>query len=318
MKMKKAITIILLTMMMVLQFNFVSAYYDVRTMDVTLKAASETTNLDKLAPSTTFELAVHIGNFTNIEKGIRYIQAQLEYDKTILEYAGIIAQNGWELKDNSFNEANGKFIVDSNSPVTTVGDTFKIAFRVKASIADDVESSIQLKGIEASGGDGLITAADTRIAINIEVPEEPDLPESITSTKYEVANGMIAKIIPGTTVKEFMKNVTTENVDNDGIVFTDKNGNTLNENGVIGTGMKIKVGKTLQFTASVIGDVDGDTQITVNDLAKVKLHYIADTLLTDAYLKAADVDGQLENGVAVGINDIAKIKLVLINLEVIQ
>ena len=80
----------------------------------------------------------------------------------------------------------------------------------------------------------------------------------------------------------------------------------------------IKVGKTLQFTASVIGDVDGDTQITVNDLAKVKLHVIADTLLTDAYLKAADVDGQLENGEAVGINDIAKIKLVLINLEVIQ
>ena len=323
MKMKRTLTIILLMIIVLLQFNFVSAYYDIRTMDVTLKVANDTTNLDQLAPSTTFELAVHIGNFTNIEKGIRYIQAQLEYDKTILEYAGIRPQNGWELKDNSFNEVNGKFIVDSNSPVTTEGDTFKIAFRTKAGIDEDKTTSISLKGIEASGGDGLITAMDATIAIGIEVPEEPDLPESITSTKYEIANEMIAKIIPGTTVKEFMKNVTTENVDNDGIVFIDKNGNTLNENGVIGTGMKIKVGKTLQFTASVIGDVDGDTQITVNDLAKVKLHVIADDsktedFLTGVYLKAADVDGKLENNEAIGMNDIAKIKLVLINLEVIQ
>ena len=37
----------------------------------------------------------------------------------------------------------------------------------------------------------------------------------------------------------------------------------LNENDVIATGMTIKVGKTLEFTASVLGDVDGDGQITV-------------------------------------------------------
>ena len=310
MKIKKTVTFILLMMMMLLQFSFVSAN-TTRTMDVTLKS---NVNLNQLTPGATFELVVHMDNFQNIEKGIRYMQAQLEYDKTILEYAGIIAQNGWELKDDSFNEANGKFIVDSNSPVTTAGDAFKMAFRVKASVEEDVSTTIKLKGIEASGGDGLILSNDATVAINVEIPEEPDLPESITSTKYEIANGMIAKIIPGTTVKDFMKNVTTENVDNDAIIFINQAGNTLNENDVIATGMTIKVGKTLEFTASVLGDVDGDGQITVNDLAKVKLHYIADTSLTGAYLKAADVDGQMEDNQPVGVNDMARIKLVLINL----
>lgn len=313
MKIKKTVTVILLMIMMLLQFSFVSAN-TTRTMDVTLKSANEAVDLSQLTPGATFELVVHMDNFQNIEKGIRYMQAQLDYDKTILEYAGIIAQNGWELKDDAFNQANGKFVVDSNSPVTTAGDAFKIAFRVKASVEEEVSTTIKLKGIEASGGDGLILSNDATIDINVEIPEEPDLPESITSTKYEIANGMIAKIIPGTTVKDFMKNVTTENVDNDAIIFIDQAGNTLNENDVIATGMTIKVGKTLEFTASVLGDVDGDGQITVNDLAKVKLHYIADTSLTGAYLKAADVDGQMEDNQPVGVNDIARIKLVLINL----
>ena len=41
-------------------------------------------------------------NFQNIEKGIRYMQAQLEYDKTILEYAGIIAQKWMGIKRQFF------------------------------------------------------------------------------------------------------------------------------------------------------------------------------------------------------------------------
>ncbi len=313
MKTKKIVTSILLMIMLLAQFSFVSAN-TTRTMDVTLKSASEAVNLNQLTPGTAFEIVVHMDNFQNIEKGMRYMQAQLEYDKNILEYAGIIAQNGWELKDESFNETNGKFIVDSNSPVTTAGDAFKMAFKVKANIQEDMSTTIHLKGIKASGGDGIILANDAVATINVKMLVEPDLPESITSEKYEIANGMIAKIIPGTTVKEFMKNVTLENVENNTVIFTDKTGKTLGENDVIATGMAVKVGKTLQFTASVLGDVDGDGQITVNDLAKVKLHYIEDTLLTDVYLKAADVDGKMEDNKPVGVNDIARIKLVLINL----
>lgn len=342
MKIKKTVTIILLIMLMVLQFSFIgntvhaadgetkedstiqagmqgAMFASVkavveRRMNVTLNR----TNEEEINPGKTFELVVHLDNFQNIEKGMRYIQAQLEYDKDVLEYAGILGQNGWILEKESFNEQNGKFIIDNKDGITNPSDAFKISFRVKTAVEEDTETVVTLKGIRASGGDGIIKANDASAQVSIVIPEEPDLPEEITSNKYVVEDDMISRIIPGTTVKEFIKNVETKNVDNDGIVILNQDGNTLNENDVIASGMTIKVGKTLQFTASVIGDVDGDGQITVNDLAKVKLHYIVDTPLTGAYLKAADVDGLVEDDSPVGMNDIARIKLVLINLAEIK
>ena len=79
--------------------------------------------------------------------------------------------------------------------------------------------------------------------------------------------------------------------------------------------MVLKVGDNeLQYTIIVTGDIDGDTEITTNDLAKLKLHLIDDEELTGNSIKAADVDKDGE----ITINDIAQIKLVLINLMEIQ
>ena len=74
--------------------------------------------------------------------------------------------------------------------------------------------------------------------------------------------------------------------------------------------MKIKVGKTLEYTLIVTGDIDGDGVVAVNDLAKVKLHIIEKESLTGIYLKAGDVD----NDKGISVNDCAQIKLVMINL----
>ena len=58
------------------------------------------------------------------------------------------------------------------------------------------------------------------------------------------------------------------------MIFTDKEGKELEENSKITTGTKIKVGNTLQYTIIVIGDTDGDSKITINDLAELKLHLL--------------------------------------------
>ena len=81
-------------------------------------------------------------------------------------------------------------------------------------------------------------------------------------------------------------------------------------NDVISTGTRLKVGTNLNYTLIVIGDIDKDTQITINDLAQVKLHIIEYKLLTGVGLKAADVDGDGD----VTINDVAQMKLILIDL----
>ena len=98
------------------------------------------------------------------------------------------------------------------------------------------------------------------------------------------------------------------------MVFIDEYGNTMTDNEIISTGVKIKVGKTLQYTLIVIGDIDKDAKITINDIAKLKLHLIESEVLTGMQLKAAYVDNDNE----VTINDLAQLKLVLIGLLNLQ
>ena len=83
---------------------------------------------------------------------------------------------------------------------------------------------------------------------------------------------------------------------------------------IITTGTKIKVGKTLQYTLVVIGDIDSDGKITINDIAKLKLHIIEEQLLEGIKLKSADID----NDGQVTINDLAQMKLILIDLLKLQ
>ena len=133
----------------------------------------------------------------------------------------------------------------------------------------------------------------------------------ITSNKYTITENYIERILPNTTVTEFKTNVTLENVTTEPqIVFTDEQGKTLEENAIVTTGTKIKVGKTLQYTLSVIGDLDSDGKITINDMAKLKLHLIEEQLLEGTKLKSADIDNDGE----ITINDLAQMKLILIDL----
>jgi len=66
---------------------------------------------------------------------------------------------------------------------------------------------------------------------------------------------------------------------------------------------------SLKNSDTILGDLDEDGKITVNDLAKLKLHLIDVELLDDKHLKIADLD---EDG-NVTINDLAKLKLLLIS-----
>ncbi len=144
--------------------------------------------------------------------------------------------------------------------------------------------------------------------IGIKIPKED---AKITSNKYVIEGDTISRVTPGTTLKAFKQNIEV----NRDITIVDKDGNVLNEGSILGTGMILKVGDNeLQYTIVVTGDTDGDTEITPNDLAQLKLHLIDEEKLTGNSLKAADVDNDGE----ITVNDIAKIKLVLINADSIK
>ena len=277
----------------------------IRGFITSVTSANETVDMQKIEPGQEFELNFNIDTFKNIGKGLVSLTGQLEYDSSILEKISITGQNGWDADKNSFNEQNFKFVIDNDEYVTDAGAMFKVKFKVKNTITENTKTIVKIKGVTASGGYGTIIANDSEMEVGIEISEEE---EKITSEKYVINEEEkdISKIAPNTTIKQFKQNVTTKQ----DMVFIDKEGNTLNDESVLGTGMKVKVGETLEYTIIVTGDIDEDAEITVNDLAKLKLHLIEQEMLEGICLKAADVDGDNQ----ITVNDVAQLKLVLIGL----
>ena len=256
--------------------------------------------------------------YQEIKNGLNAYKATLEYDKNIFEEVleqNFVCQNDWE--ELKYNKDTGEFIAikkaGSKAPEEIVKITLKAKEGVKACTTD-----VKFKDVVTSEGKKDINLSETKVTINIiedqqEKPDEPKppQPEKITSDKYTIEEGYISRILPKTTVQQFKQNVKVENVTTDPqMVFTDENGNALQDDSLISTGTKLKVGSTLQFTLVVTGDTDGDSEISINDMAKVKLHLIETKLLTGIELKAADIDNDGE----ISINDLAQIKLILIDL----
>ncbi len=74
--------------------------------------------------------------------------------------------------------------------------------------------------------------------------------------------------------------------------------------------MKAVVGKTA-YTLVVPGDIDGNGELTITDLAKLCLHYIEDEMLEGPYKEAADLD----NNNKITVTDLAKLQLTLIETK---
>lgn len=285
----------------------------VRGFETSIEGTDTSIDLEKIEKGTEFDVDVNMSNFTNIGEGVLVISGQLEYDTNILDRLSITGQNGWELKSDSLNEENLKFVLENDNRITSNGGMLRIRFKVKDTLTQDIQTYVKIKNIIASGGYGAIASNDDEIAIATYTPEEPDPPtppveEKITSDVYDINNTDkdISRISPKTTIAVFKENVETEQE----MIFIDKDGNALGDDAIIKTGMTLKVGKTLQYTLIVTGDLDSDGEVTTNDLAKIKLHLIEYEFLNGIYLKAADVDNDKE----MSVNDAAQVKLVLINL----
>ncbi len=267
-------------------------------------ASIEKVSNETIYPGDEFEVDVKIHGVDEIKDGLIALGGQLEYDTNQLEKIEIVGKNGWDMK-GGLNEDNLKFVIDNNQFIVEDGSIFTMKFKAKDTITQTTNTTIKIKNIEASNAQMDIQSTDAQI--DIQIAKRPD---AITSDKYQIEGDIISKIPPKTTVSTFEKNVQTYQK----MIFTDKNGNVLGKDEFLATGCKLQVGDSLQFTLVVTGDIDGNGQISVTDLAQLKLHYIGQTLLTDIHLKAADLD---DNG-KITITDLAQLKLVLIGSQVIE
>ena len=306
------ISITIIIAILLLTYNLVSA----NTIKLEAKVSSTTTQIeDKQELTITFRL----DKYNEIDKGINAYKATLEYDKNIFEEVtekNFTSQNDWE--QLKYNKETGEFVAIKKVGSITPEDIVKINFKAKNELKAG-KTEIKITDVVSSEGKADIQINEAKVEVDImedqeeipDNPEKPDKSDKITSEKYKIEEEYIAKILPETTIKKFKENVTTDNE----MTFIDTEGNIMEDNDIISTGVKIKVGKTLQYTLIVIGDIDQDTKITINDLAKLKLHLIETELLAGIELKAAYID---DDDNEVTINDLAQLKLILIGLLNLQ
>lgn len=268
---------------------------------------------DELKETEETIITLKLDEYQDIKNGINAYKATLEYDENVFEQVlekDFVCKNNWEML--RYNKDTKEFVAIKKLGSKVPEEVVSITLKVKEEV-EPKKTEVKTKDIVTSDGTKDINVDETKIAINIikEQDTKPEEPEKITSTKYKIEKEYISKIIQKTTVGQFKKNVTLENVTTvPQMIFTDENGNVLQEESMIKTGTKLKVGKTLQFILVVIGDLDKDSTITINDMAQMKLHLIKKELLTGIELKAADIDDDKD----ITINDLAQMKLILIGL----
>ena len=121
-------------------------------------------------------------------------------------------------------------------------------------------------------------------------------PGKITSDEHVVEEGThIRKIKAGLTVEQLWNNINEKAY----VTVYDKDGNVVDNNALVATGMVAKLivnGQVVDsVTIIVTGDVNGDGKISITDMVSVQHHVLETTLLTDVYLLAADTqnDGRV-------------------------
>ncbi len=255
-----------------------------------------------LNPGDEFSVTASLESFTEIGEGLLSVGGKLEYDTDVLEMVTetLEGKETWSLSEEYFNTENFKFITDTSKRVKTPGELFKVSFKVKEDAQTGLPTSIKLINITGGTGEETATAIDSQISVDIVAPVEKD---ELTSDEYEIGDYYITGIPGDTTVADFKNKIhasktpiiTKSTLDEEKI---------LSDNEKISTGSKVTVG-TLSYTLVVTGDVDGDGDaMAINDIAKIKLHYIEKETLLGFQKEAADLDSDS----SIGVNDLALMK----------
>ena len=136
---------------------------------------------------------------------------------------------------------------------------------------------------------------------------EPD-DDTITSSEYQIDidSNYISKITPETNLTEFKNNISTEI----GYKVVNISGEEIQDSDLIGTGYKLITDTNKEYTLIVTGDLNGDGNVTLVDLSRLKKFYLGIITLQEDYEKAGDANYDNQ----VSIVDISIMKKVFIGI----
>lgn len=131
------------------------------------------------------------------------------------------------------------------------------------------------------------TAIPTNSNLCIKAFTEYDIevPKFFEVNKYKIDSKYIFNVAPRTRVSELDNNIST----NMEYKIYDKNGILVQKNNIISTGMKLE-NETDTYKIAVKGDLNGDGNVDISDMVKMKLYLVGISKLKDEFYRAADMD----------------------------
>lgn len=263
----------------------------------------------------------------NIKHKVETIFATIEYDTDVFE----------ELTDEDFrpgkkwgypgyNEENNMFYIFKS--ISTSKDEIFLSFDLTVKPNVTVSTSlIKITDIDVAGdGEQVFMPETSEFEIGKTIsPEEPEelgilyLTSDVYKignkdiTKYQIGDEFISRIQDQTNKKDFMNNIETNGL----VKILKENNSELQENELIGTGMKLQSlftddrefdlgdeedilgifkkldDELIETKIAVNGDLDGDGKVTATDLSALNQTLLELITLEDEYKVAGDLD---ENG----------------------
>lgn len=175
------------------------------------------TDQKEVKKGTEFTIDVNLSNIQS-ERGIIAIEATLEYDKDCLTLSKMEGQNSWDtpIEGLSYNEANGKLVIDKKGLAKSDETILKITFVVNETSKKD--STVSLKNITVA--DGTVPAVISDVAINVTIKDNENNPD--TNPNPNPGEGQKPDInpnpdevqTPDTTTSEDQKTNTNQSVEN--------------------------------------------------------------------------------------------------------
>lgn len=174
-----------------------------------------------------------------------------------------------------------------------------------------------LNGNMCGNGENIRSTGNYCLSVVDEAGNETSVNFSINETLYRYATGYVTGLSLNTSMADFVSNaniLTNETAK----VFDSEDVEITNAASIIRTGTVLRITREgvliNTYSAVVYGDVNGDGDISLIDLASIKQHLLNSVTLTGVYEKAGD-NGK--DGV-ISISDLLAVKKYLIGLGVIS
>ena len=221
------------------------------------------------------------------------LYSRLNFEDTRFEYSNLVSDKNFDV---NYNQDNKSFTIQSLTNDYEYPENEILAtFTLKALIDTNVENIF----LEEPEVDALGDYYEYN-NFEIEYPKNPTEPIYLKSKNYKIGENdsyeyvkddkYLYRVSPNTKIVDFIANLETNgNIS----VYNADGTEETNDEELVKTGMILKVNKDnqiIELTISVLGDIDGNGEVTPTDLAETIKKCLEDNNLNELQILSADID----------------------------